>query len=73
MRSGDQTKIGAAVETFGNTAVGFFMAYATYMWIVTPMFDLDVTWADNFWISVIMTTMSLIRQYTIRRIMTRKK
>ena len=71
MRSGDQTKTGAMLETFGNTFSGFALSYLTWVFVVAPLWELDVTPADNFWITCIFTVLSLVRSYTWRRCMTK--
>lgn len=71
MRSGHQTKTGAMLETFGNTFSGFALSYLTWVFVVAPLWKLDVTPGDNFWITCIFTVLSLVRSYTWRRVMTR--
>jgi len=71
MRSGYQTKTGAMIETVANTASGFILSYLFWVFVVAPMYDLDVTYVDNFVISSMFTVLSLVRGYTWRRLMTR--
>lgn len=73
MRSGDQTKRGAAFEVVCNTASGFILSYLMWVFIVAPVWKLDVTYADNFWITCIFTVLSLTRSYFWRRLMTKKQ
>ncbi len=72
MRSGYQTKTGAAVEVMGNTASGFILSYLTLMYVIAPMWNLDISHGDDFLITCIMTVLSLTRSYFWRRLMTKK-
>lgn len=71
MRSGHQTRWGAIFETCANTASGFILSYLLWVFVVAPAWKLDVTPADNFWITCIFTVLSLVRGYVWRRIMTK--
>ena len=71
MRSGHQTKRGALVETFGNTFSGFALSYLVWVFVVAPLWELDVTYTDNFLITCVFTVISLVRSYFWRRLMTK--
>ena len=73
MRSGHQSKMGAMVETIANTGSGFIISYLMWVLVVAPLWELDVTYGDNFVITCIFTVTSLLRSYFWRRIMTRVK
>ncbi len=73
MRSGYQTKKGAMLEVVCNTFSGFLLSYLVLMYVIAPTWNLDISHADDFWITCIMTVVSLTRSYFWRRIMTRKK
>lgn len=64
----EQSKIGSAVETTVNIFIGFSINYVMGL-ILLPMFfpEIHITLATNFWLGVVYTVVSVIRQYTIRR------
>jgi len=59
------------IETFANTFSGFALSYLVWVYVVAPLWELDVTYADNFWITFIFTVLSLVRSYCWRRLMTK--
>lgn len=71
MRSGHQSHKGAIFETCMNTFSGFALSYLMWVFVVAPLWELDTTYADNFWITCIFTVLSLVRGYYWRRIMTK--
>jgi len=71
MRSGHQSRAGAILETIANTASGFILSYLLWVFVIAPLWELDVTHADNFWITCCFTVLSLVRGYFWRRIMTK--
>lgn len=56
------------MEAVCNQAVGFVIAMATYVFIINPLFDLQSSAAESFWIVCIFTVISIIRGYVIRRL-----
>ncbi len=71
MRSGHQTRKGAIVETCANTTSGFILSYVLYGFVIVPLWDLDVTYVDNFAITCMFTVTSFTRSYIWRRVMTK--
>jgi hypothetical protein len=71
MRSGHQSHLGAIAETCANTASGFILSYLLWVFVVAPLYELDVTYTDNFVITCMFTVLSLVRGYAWRRIMTK--
>lgn len=61
-----QTKFGSLVEAGANIAVGFSINWCANM-MVLPLFGFHVTGSDAFCIGLIMTGVSLARQYVLRR------
>lgn len=61
-----QTRMGSFIEAWANIAVGFAINYFANMAIL-PLFGFAVTWGQAFWIGVIFTVISLVRQYVLRR------
>jgi dipeptide/tripeptide permease len=61
-----QSKLESAIESFTNTAIGFGIALIVNgfcFWL----FDLNATFFDNLGITLIMTLVSLVRGYVVRR------
>jgi len=63
-----QSKIGSIVEQVINISSGFVLAMIIFQFIVIPFWDLQIGVAENFWITCIYTTASLIRGYLWRRL-----
>lgn len=64
---GRQSKIGSAVESLTNIAIGLTIGFLSNI-IVPPLFGYDVTIADGAAISLVFTAISFLRSYIIRRI-----
>ncbi len=62
-----QTRLNSFIEASLNTASGFIISYLMGM-LVYPLFGFSVTMAQNFWIVVIFTVVSVIRSYVWRRL-----
>lgn len=62
-----QSRIGSAIESCANVALGYGIAVTTQV-IVFPMFGLDASIVDNLAISLIFTVVSLARSYCLRRL-----
>lgn len=54
------------VESFANVGVGFGVATLANL-LVLPLFGYKVTLADSAGIGLIMTVISIIRSYVLRR------
>jgi len=63
-----QSKRGSFIEAVANVGVGFALALVVQIWVVFPMFDIEVSFAKNVWIVLIFLSVSLFRSYIIRRI-----
>ena len=61
-----QSKLESLAEVFLNVAIGWVIALITQL-VVFPMFGIQVTFGEQFTISVIFTVVSIIRGYIIRR------
>lgn len=62
-----QTKVMSLVEVLTNTAIGFciaFVANAAFMKLV----GVEASAAQNFALTVLMTVVSIVRSYTVRRV-----
>ncbi|MBO4228056.1 hypothetical protein GRB70_37540 [Bradyrhizobium neotropicale] len=50
-----------------STAIGFVVAFVANA-VVMPAFGHHVSAAENFWITVIFTAISIVRGYCVRRL-----
>ena len=61
-----QTKRQSLIETLTSVFVGWLIGVILNLTIL-PLFDYDITVVDSLWVSLIFTTVSVIRGYVIRR------
>lgn len=62
-----QTKTGSVIEATINLVVGFSINWSTNM-LLLPVFGFtSITASKAFWYGVLMTVVSFIRQYALRR------
>lgn len=61
-----QSPRSAIIEAWFNIAVGFAINYAANFAIL-PLIGAHVSAADNFWMGWVYTSVSILRQYAIRR------
>lgn len=64
-RSGDNPRA-AIVEAWINIVIGFSVNFLANFFIL-PLVDARLTASQNFWLGWIYTSISIIRQYAIRR------
>lgn len=64
--SGGQSRRSAIVEAWANILIGFAVNYATNL-LVLPLVGAHVGLLDNFMLGWVFTTMSIVRQYALRR------
>lgn len=62
----NQTKIGSAIETSVNVAIGLIVSMVAN-YFVFPSFGFVLSGQANIAISVIYTIISIVRQYVLRR------
>ena len=62
----NQTKLESLAEVIINVIIGWGVGLLTQL-VVFPIFDIHVTFSDQFWISVVFTVVSIVRSYAIRR------
>lgn len=62
-----QSKKGSLAESLVNIAIGIIIGFVSNI-IVLPAFGYDVTIADGVVISLVFTSISLVRSYIIRRV-----
>lgn len=68
-----QTVKGSFVEAWINIFVGFGINYAMNAFVLAALMGVAITWRTNLWYGVIMTAVSLVRSFVLRRIFNRIK
>lgn len=61
-----QTKRQSLVEAVVNTAIGLVVSMAAVAWLL-PVFGVRMTLAENAIATAVMTVVSVIRAYAVRR------
>lgn len=61
-----QSKLSSLYEALMNIVIGFFINYWANM-VILPLVGFHITHAQNWFIGILYTIVSLARQYTIRR------
>lgn len=61
-----QTRLSSFIEALMNVAIGFSINYIANL-LIFPLFDMHISLADNFWLGMIYTVISIVRSYVIRR------
>ena len=59
-------------ESITNVVIGYLLSLITQV-VVFPIFQIEVSLADNMAISVIFTVVSLVRSYVLRLVFERVK
>ena len=67
-----QTKRQSLIETLTSVFVGWLIGVILNL-TVLPLFDYNITVVDSLWVSLIFTTVSVIRSYVIRRFFNSKE
>lgn len=62
-----QPRRASLLEAFASTATGFIISYSA-TFAIMPLFGLHTNASQNFWIVMIYTVISIVRQYIWRRI-----
>lgn len=62
----NQTRLESLAEVIINVIIGWIVGLTTQL-VVFPIFNIHVTFSDQFWISVVFTFVSIVRSYAIRR------
>ncbi|MBV8894408.1 MAG: hypothetical protein JO266_20940 [Acidobacteria bacterium] len=66
-RAGAQSRIHSLIEALVNVAVGYCVAVAAQI-VVFPLFGVQISLRQNIEIGIIMTVISIVRSYTLRRV-----
>ena len=61
-----QSRLESLVEVLLNTVIGWLTAIITQI-IVFPLFDIHVSFSEQIGISLIFTTIAIVRSYMISR------
>lgn len=61
-----QTKLGSFYEACINVLIGFVINYCANL-VILPLFGFNVSLADNFYIGLLYTVVSVARSYVVRR------
>lgn len=61
-----QTKKGSFVEASTNIVIGYTINFAANL-LIFPLFGYPLSARDAFWIGVLFTVISVVRQYILRR------
>jgi hypothetical protein len=61
-----QTRKGSLIEAFINVLIGFWINFAANL-LILPLIGFHITIADNFYIGLLYTLISIARSYCIRR------
>ena len=63
-----QSKLSSLTESLLNITSGFFVSLAIWIYIVSPLWNIEMTMLDNLGITGIFTVSAVIRSYIWRRI-----
>ena len=66
-----QTKLGSFYEACINVAIGFGINFVANL-IILPLFGFNITLANNFYMGLLYTIISVARSYVVRRWFDRK-
>ena len=62
-----QRKIASLIEAISNAAAGILVATGAQV-IIFPWFGIIISWADTWSIAILMTGVSIVRSYVLRRV-----
>ena len=62
-----QTRLESLLEVNINIFLGWLVSMAITLWIVVPLWKLDWSIADSFWVTTIYTAAAIARGYIVRR------
>ncbi len=63
-----QTKSGSLQEALTSTGSAIVLSLLSYQFLLGPLLDLEVTYADNLVLTGYFTVLSFARIYVIRRV-----
>ena len=62
-----QTRIESLIEVVINIFLGWCISMLITIYLIVPLWNLDWSLADSFWVTVIYTVAAIIRGYLVRR------
>ena len=62
-----QSRLESLLEVCINIFLGWLVSMAITLWIVVPLWKLDWSLVDSFWVTMIYTVAAIIRGYVVRR------
>ena len=62
-----QTKLESAIEAICNIGSGFLLAMLIWQFVAAPLWGYEVTLLDNFGLTILFTSVSVVRSYVWRR------
>jgi hypothetical protein len=63
-----QSRRQSLFEQLINQIGGFVLAMIVWEWVISPSWGFNTSYVDNLGITLIYTTMSIIRGYLVRRL-----
>jgi membrane protein implicated in regulation of membrane protease activity len=63
-----QSRIFSMIEVVCNVASGFVIAWLIWVFLMPPLFGISTNASQGFWVTVLFTTVSIIRGYIWRRL-----
>lgn len=61
-----QTRLGSLIEAGINILIGFWINYVANL-LILPLFGLNISLLDNFFLGLLYTLVSVARSYAVRR------
>lgn len=62
-----QTRLSSLTEQLLNVGSGFIVSLVFWVWVVVPVWDLEVDMHENLTITACFTVLSIVRGYIWRR------
>lgn len=62
-----QTKLGSFIEACASIALGFVISLCVWVFIIKPVYGIEVAFLSNLEITGIFTIFSVARSYAVRR------
>jgi hypothetical protein len=63
-----QSKKASLLEQVIKTVSGFFVNWALWVWVIMPLWDIEMTMQENLAIMALFTVSAIARGYVLRRI-----
>jgi uncharacterized membrane protein len=64
----NQTKLESLIEQTLSTISGFFLSLAVWIFVIVPIWNIQVSMAQNVNITLVFTILSIVRGYFWRRL-----